>query len=175
MGLLDEAIRDHLELKRRRGADPSEIARAEREALDPGFAQAAQPLEAGEAEEMGVESSREIAEPVLDVPVEAEVPAEPSEVELYEDASTEAQDFTTAGQETAEIDMQAVLDGEPEAFIDEPTEGPVRARAVGAEPIQAAPQEGAVEEEGFEWEVPARDSDEPIPEEIPGQERLSFE
>jgi hypothetical protein len=35
MGLLDEAIRDHLELKRRRGADPSEIARVEREALGP--------------------------------------------------------------------------------------------------------------------------------------------
>jgi hypothetical protein len=35
MGLLDEAIRDHLELKRRRGADPGEIARQEREALGP--------------------------------------------------------------------------------------------------------------------------------------------
>jgi hypothetical protein len=35
MGLLDEAIREHLELKRRRGADPGEIARQEREALGP--------------------------------------------------------------------------------------------------------------------------------------------
>lgn len=35
MGLLDEAIRDHLDLKRRRGADPAEIERAEREALGP--------------------------------------------------------------------------------------------------------------------------------------------
>jgi len=33
MGLLDEAIREHLELKRRRGADPGEIAREEQEAL----------------------------------------------------------------------------------------------------------------------------------------------
>ena len=33
MGLLDEAIRDHLDLKRRRGADPAEIERAEREAF----------------------------------------------------------------------------------------------------------------------------------------------
>ena len=33
MGLLDEAIRDHLELKRRRGADPGEVAREQREAL----------------------------------------------------------------------------------------------------------------------------------------------
>jgi hypothetical protein len=35
MGLLDDAIRDHLELKRRRGADPTEMERLEREALGP--------------------------------------------------------------------------------------------------------------------------------------------
>jgi hypothetical protein len=35
MGLLDDAIREHLELKRRRGADPTDIARAEQEALGP--------------------------------------------------------------------------------------------------------------------------------------------
>jgi hypothetical protein len=35
MGLLDDAIREHLDLKRRRGADPSEIAREESEALGP--------------------------------------------------------------------------------------------------------------------------------------------
>lgn len=35
MGLLDDAIRDHLELKRRRGADPAEVEQAEREALGP--------------------------------------------------------------------------------------------------------------------------------------------
>lgn len=35
MGLLDDAIRDHLDLKRRHGADPAEVDRAEREALGP--------------------------------------------------------------------------------------------------------------------------------------------
>jgi hypothetical protein len=35
MGLLDDAIREHLDLKRRRGADPSEVERAEHEALGP--------------------------------------------------------------------------------------------------------------------------------------------
>jgi hypothetical protein len=35
VGLLDDAIREHLELKRRRGADPTEVARQEREALGP--------------------------------------------------------------------------------------------------------------------------------------------
>jgi hypothetical protein len=33
MGLLDDAIREHLELKRRHGADPDEVSRQEREAL----------------------------------------------------------------------------------------------------------------------------------------------
>ena len=35
MGLLDDAIKEHLELKRRHGADPSEVARLEHEALGP--------------------------------------------------------------------------------------------------------------------------------------------
>jgi hypothetical protein len=35
MGLLDDAIREHLDLKRRRGADPAEVERAQQEALGP--------------------------------------------------------------------------------------------------------------------------------------------
>ena len=35
MGLLDDAIREHLDLKRQRGADPGEVERLEREALGP--------------------------------------------------------------------------------------------------------------------------------------------
>jgi hypothetical protein len=35
MGLLDDAIKEHLDLKRRRGADPVEVEQAEREALGP--------------------------------------------------------------------------------------------------------------------------------------------
>jgi hypothetical protein len=35
MGLLDDAIREHLDLKRRRGADASEIAKEEADALGP--------------------------------------------------------------------------------------------------------------------------------------------
>jgi hypothetical protein len=47
MGLLDDAIREHLDLKRRRGADPAEIERAEREALGP-VRRAPEPQEADE-------------------------------------------------------------------------------------------------------------------------------
>ncbi len=35
MGLLDDAIREHLDLKRRRGADPTEVDQLERDALGP--------------------------------------------------------------------------------------------------------------------------------------------
>ena len=35
MGLLDDAIREHFEFRRRRGADPSEVAHEELAALDP--------------------------------------------------------------------------------------------------------------------------------------------
>ena len=61
MGLLDEAIREHLELKRRRGADASEVSRQEQEALGPAR-RGPEPLEvppdddAGAPEHHGVES-----------------------------------------------------------------------------------------------------------------------
>jgi hypothetical protein len=52
MGLLDDAIKEHLELKRRRGADAEEVARLEQEALGPPqrgeFAGAPAPAEAAD-------------------------------------------------------------------------------------------------------------------------------
>jgi hypothetical protein len=36
MGLLDDAIREHLELKRKHGANPEDVERQEKEALGPG-------------------------------------------------------------------------------------------------------------------------------------------
>lgn len=55
MGVLDEAIRQHLDLKRRRGADPAEIERAEQEALGP-VRRGPEPLAVGalEQEEEGL-------------------------------------------------------------------------------------------------------------------------
>jgi len=52
MGLLDDAIREHLELKRKHGANPDDVARQEQEALGEGprneFAQPAAPAAAPE-------------------------------------------------------------------------------------------------------------------------------
>ena len=56
MGLLDDAIKEHLELKRRRGADAEEVARLEQEALGPPqrgeFAGASAPAEGAEGAEV---------------------------------------------------------------------------------------------------------------------------
>jgi hypothetical protein len=63
MGLLDDAIREHLELKRRHGADPSEVERQEQEALGPARREAALPPGQFEAEsDAGAVSASALAE-----------------------------------------------------------------------------------------------------------------
>ncbi len=150
MGLLDEAIREHLELKRRSGGDPTEIAHQEREALAPVFPEEGAPPSEGPADEgssAGAEPAPAVAQPGAgDLSAEAEQPPA-------------AADFSSVGQETAELDMQAVL--EADGFGDGT-----------AEPAAAAPR--STDEDSFEWEAPPAAA-QPPPEPDPGQERLSFE
>jgi hypothetical protein len=84
MGLLDDAIREHLELKRRHGADPNEVSRQEREALGaPVRGEFAKPAgEKAEAEEPAADApgedapAAEVADaPEFDAP--PEMPGEP--------------------------------------------------------------------------------------------------
>ena len=68
MGLLDDAIREHLELKRRRGADEDEVSRQETEALgapqqNAEFAEAPAPAEPAPAEHVAAEPVVADAEP----------------------------------------------------------------------------------------------------------------
>jgi len=166
MGLLDEAIRDHLELKRRRGADPTEIAREEREALEPVFPDEPRPPGfGGEPQAAGVlDGEPPHGDPIHEAAVAAESRADP----------VAAQSF---GEETAEIDMQAVLEEEaPELGGDtvagEPDPVSTAERRDDSEPLRAPP---AGEEDLLEWEVPARTDSEPPPQPLPGQESMSFE
>src|SRR5690349_21267675 len=100
MGLLDDAIREHLELKRRRGADAEEVSRLEQEALGPPqrgeFAAAAapgttaQPAESGEpadAPPTPAEPAADDDDPVAAVqaPPAAEPARAPAEPEWLED------------------------------------------------------------------------------------------
>jgi hypothetical protein len=70
MGLLDEAIREHLDLKRRRGADPTEIERLEREALGPVRRVAQEPPAAGAVADHELGTSAQTG-------LEDELPGEP--------------------------------------------------------------------------------------------------
>jgi hypothetical protein len=109
MGLLDDAIREHLELKRRRGADPDEVARQEDEALgDPRSGEFARP----ESE----------ADALAAVPAEEELPPEPPEPaarepepepEEHDDEPWLEDDRIETGQPTAEF-MPPDVEPEPE-------------------------------------------------------------
>jgi hypothetical protein len=101
MGLLDDAIRDHLELKRRRGADPGEVEREQHEALDP-------PTGAG-APVATDESSAPGAAAEIDERLTSDGGPEASGAGLAGGELTETPEDV---QETAEVDMQAVMDAQ---------------------------------------------------------------
>jgi hypothetical protein len=88
MGLLEDAIREHLELKRQHGADPGEVTAQEREALGP-IQRGVEPLvidhepppeEAPAAHDEPVQDLPEAAEPDL-VPEYEPPPASPPPAE----------------------------------------------------------------------------------------------
>lgn len=162
MGLLDEAIREHLELKRQRGADPSEIARAEHEALEPIF-----PLEGGaEGDPATVEPPPEV-EPSADIPP-AEDPGIAGQTAIPVAAADDGQDLSAVGQETVELDMQAFLDADLERSPAQPQDAP-------AAPVRASGSGPLPEQDSLEWDVPGGSQRQAPPEQVPGQERLSFE
>jgi hypothetical protein len=158
MGLLDEAIREHLELKRRRGGDPSAIAREEREALTPGVAEVPEDERAEAHDELRQEA--EIAQSARAVPAAAHEPAEDHRIA----------DLSVGAQETAELDMQAVMDEDPDAADPGSPLAPAMDELAPVAGIDHAP-----DEDSLEWELPGERDREAVPEEIPGQERLSFE
>jgi hypothetical protein len=91
MGLLDDAIREHLELKRLRGADSGEVARLEQEALGPIRGTQPHPEDHDDDD--------------LDV---VDVPA--ALAEELADADVQAEDVADTRQETAELDMQMYME-----------------------------------------------------------------
>jgi hypothetical protein len=95
MGLLDDAIREHLELKRQHGADPDEVSRQEREALG-----------AARKAEFAKPAEDEAPEPA-GAPDEAAVPAEP--VGAGEEPERVAEDAGPVDSEEAEpFDVEAL-------------------------------------------------------------------
>jgi hypothetical protein len=128
MGLLDDAIRDHLDLKRRRGADPGEVERAEREALGP---VRRNPTTAEEAEAAGG------AADALD--------AEPDGALAYDQADDDSWSHDSLPEPAAESTGAPVYEGTPvppvqpaPQFDDDPFE---------EDPFEEDPADGPVLEE----------------------------
>jgi hypothetical protein len=169
MGLLDDAIRDHLELKRLSGADPGLVAREQKEALDPVFGEEL-PAPDGDIaiapNDVPMAPEDEVADaPEDDIPMagggldpEDDRETSPVRARAVGDPDTtpqpaRPQDFSSVGQETAELDMRTVLDEHPgDAPKETSPEGPAIAGPVGGS--------RSVEdrdEDSLEWEVPEKD------------------
>jgi hypothetical protein len=121
MGLLDDAIREHLELKRRHGADPGEVERQEREALGaPRQAEFATTPEEGAAEPLEGAGAMEPAEPAAE-PLDSDEPAEPAAADEPatavplegDEPETAAQERVDAGEEREPFDIEALEDEAP--------------------------------------------------------------
>jgi hypothetical protein len=152
MGLLDDAIRDHLELKRRHGADPGEVARLEHEALGPAR-----------------------REPAAAVPVADQEPVDDQPV-LYD---FEEDDEVIADERLDVRPAPAAPSAEPVADVEQPTQGYSleELEAAGEEEDEPA---GAAEDERVapDAEPGADDVLEETPEflqETPEHDRLWFE
>jgi hypothetical protein len=146
MGLLDDAIREHLELKRLRGADPGEVAREQQEALEPiggGSATADHLDEAASAEATGGKAGG--AGGTDNGGAGATHAGADDAAAGIADAGRAAEQSSLV-EETAELDMRSVL-GE-------------RADAPATDAIDAGERDGAGEDghddDALDWEVPAQ-------------------
>ena len=109
MGLLDDAIREHLDLKRRRGADPDEVAREENEALGPPrtgefAAPAPEPAPEDTAEEPAAVAASELDESAwLDEPEEGPAaPLDQATTEFAPPGGAEPEEPPAAGEDVLE-------------------------------------------------------------------------
>ena len=187
MGLLDDAIREHLDLKRRRGADPTEIERAEREALGP----------VRRGPEVGGDDAPP-AEPEAGVEPETGVPPAPAEqwfpgdedAELHEPAPATEEHEALPPHESAEpLDREPVAGDPPfdaEADAAPPPHpadlAPAREPETDVAPHPADPPEHLDQEtEEYELDPEEKEGDdvlESTPEflqDAPDHDRLWFE
>jgi hypothetical protein len=146
MGLLEDAIREHLDLKRRRGADADEVAQAERDALGP----PGRPTPLEETAAAALDPDGEVYE---DDEADFDDAYEPDEVTAEErlDPGEPARlyDYGAEGDE-AELEQTGVLDEDVDvpAFLDDGAERAAEApEPVGAYAASVVEEEPAVVEE----------------------------
>ena len=155
MGVLDDAIREHLDLKRRHGAREDELRRQEEEALGP--------------------ARREVAPADSEDGDQAQAEVEAAQPELSEAIPDEAVRSDLHEEEDVELHVR---DAEPETFEDAAPAEPGASEAAAA-PAPAEPAHGELEDDhaalgdtpqrGF-----ARVEEETLPEEehLPDEEPL---
>jgi hypothetical protein len=147
MGLLDNAIREHLEFKRLHGADPEEVAREEHEALGP--VHRGGESASAEHEDISGSADRQSEESL------------PSGADSHSNPPL-AQDLIHGGQETAELDMRTVLKAGPPANpellvkgANPPSSSASTPPSTGAPaPVVASAARETSAEDSLEWEVP---------------------
>jgi hypothetical protein len=145
MGLLDDAIREHLELKRLRGADPGLVAHEEHEAFGPAS---------------DGESATDEGAPPMDDHTQTSRP-------------DDVHGFSSVGQETAELDMRTVLDNEPGRDLTPVGPAtPIAVGPVGGRPLagDSPPEQGAAGD-SLEWEMPGDGASEDAGEHIEDDRR----
>jgi hypothetical protein len=157
MSILDDAIREHLELKRAHGADESEIKKLEDEAFGPAqrpdeadpFAEAPTEFMAAPGtvteESAGEESGRRINIADLQEPPEAPRAEEPAPAEASQDDAT-AQDDAPAEEEQPAMEHEAIAD---------PGHSTEERHAIAAQPTEMFDVEGQFEEAPPEAPAPA--------------------
>ncbi len=162
MGLLDDAIREHLDLKRRRGADPSEIAKEEADALGPVRREAADEglIDDAAPAEHGSYADHEPA--ALDEPAAAydDEPLEYDEPLAYDDEPVVSEPPTTHDRPYAEPEEESATPPHGDPLAHQPTRefsATELGEALGHEKDKAPPSAPAAED----------DEDEDVLEETP--------
>jgi hypothetical protein len=149
MGLLDDAIREHLELKRQHGADPDEVSRQEREAL--GAARRAEFAKTAEGEAQD--------------PVDAGDEREPFDVDAPSPAAPEAQSRPDAIEPAPEPQSGPdAIEPAPEAQSGPDAIEPAPEAQSGPDAIEPPPEPDVAK--------PGYDEDPWEPDEVPAGEAL---
>jgi hypothetical protein len=161
MGILDDAIRQHLDLKRRQGADATELQRLEDEAFgpparpgDPDFPTDAEAEELGDLGSSPEEPATMLAEPEVE-------PAEPEGPAGLFDVESEAEPFAEPASEAPVVDDPA-LEEMPSAEVE--AAGPETAEDFGLDEIDLELDEEPLEAEPVESEEIVEPELEPEPE-----------
>ena len=129
MGLLEDAIREHLDLKRQHGADPTEVAAEEREALGP-VQRTAEPAVIDDAD-----VDEDVAPPHDEPP---EPPVDDHDVALP--AEDEEPYDEPPPPPPAPTDRSAPFDFEDEPFAPEPAQRPEEEAKADEDVLEETPE-----------------------------------